>query len=260
MSLLRSSFVSTSSNNDSKPGARRVKECWQPNTGVAFDSQSVIPKNGSVSVQILLAESFKSFDLNVALSLKFPEHSFLKAELQFNGPSDDVGPVTLFDFGSVGGGADSNTGGTSFHVLFDDDKPALPDIQDTTDGSSSVYAPAQASVDGTFHPENSMTPFDGGDGLGMDVSGVWTLKITNRDTSDYSIGTIEDFCLRFTTNDPIHRCGNKKVEGDEVCDGDEVDCTGLTLPTGSTYTGGTAACNSECSGYDTTGCDSVKKL
>ena len=219
----------------SKPGARRVEHCWQKNTGTTFDPQFTIPVNGSVSVEILISESFSSFDLNVALSLKAPHHSTLKAELQFSGPSGDVGPVTLFNFGSVGGGADANTGGASFRVLFDDDKPALPDIQGTWN------LPSQAPVDGTYHPENSMTPFDG-NSPGMDVSGMWTLTITNNDATENNIGTVEDFCLRFTTNDPIHRCGNKKVEGDEVCDGD-VACSSLS---GEGYTGGTAYCEDEC--------------
>ena len=71
---------------------------------------------------------------------------------------------------------------------------------------------------------------------------MWTLTITNNDATENNIGTVEDFCLRFTTNDPIHRCGNMKVEGDEVCDGD-VACSSID---GEDYTGGTAYCEDEC--------------
>ncbi len=47
---------------------------------------------------------------------------------------------------------------------------------------------------------------------------------------------------------PIAVCGNGKVEGNEVCDGNSIDCTELG------FTGGTAHCKSDCSGWSTGGC------
>ena len=40
-------------------------------------------------------------------------------------------------------------------------------------------------------------------------------------------------------------CGNGIVEGDEVCDGGQIDCSDLD----SSYVSGIAACNSICDGY-----------
>ena len=40
------------------------------------------------------------------------------------------------------------------------------------------------------------------------------------------------------------------VEGDEVCDGGQIDCSELD----SNYVSGTAACNSTCDGYNTNNC------
>ena len=54
-----------------------------------------------------------------------------------------------------------------------------------------------------------------------------------------------------TSNDVPAICGNGIVESGEVCDGDSVKCTAID----SDYIGGTAVCNSTCSGYDESSCE-----
>ena len=53
-------------------------------------------------------------------------------------------------------------------------------------------------------------------------------------------------------------CGNGIVEGDEVCDGGQIDCTELdvsgNVSTNSGFVSGTATCNSTCDGYNTNNC------
>ena len=53
-----------------------------------------------------------------------------------------------------------------------------------------------------------------------------------------------------TSNDVPAICGNGMVEGDEVCDGGQIDCEELD----SNYVSGTATCNSTCDGYNTNNC------
>ncbi len=53
-----------------------------------------------------------------------------------------------------------------------------------------------------------------------------------------------------TSNDVPALCGNGIVEGDEVCDGGQIDCDELD----SNYVSGTATCNSTCDGYNTNNC------
>ena len=53
-----------------------------------------------------------------------------------------------------------------------------------------------------------------------------------------------------TSNDVPAICGNGIVEGDEVCDGGQIDCEELD----SNYVSGTATCNSTCDGYNTNNC------
>ena len=53
-----------------------------------------------------------------------------------------------------------------------------------------------------------------------------------------------------TSSDVPAICGNGIVEGDEVCDGGQIDCSELD----SNYVSGTAACNSTCDGYNTNNC------
>ncbi len=53
-----------------------------------------------------------------------------------------------------------------------------------------------------------------------------------------------------TSNDVPAICGNGIVEGDEVCDGGQIDCEELD----SSYVSGTATCNSTCDGYNTNNC------
>ena len=53
-----------------------------------------------------------------------------------------------------------------------------------------------------------------------------------------------------TNNDVPALCGNGIVEGDEVCDGGQIDCEELD----SNYVSGTATCNSTCDGYNTSNC------
>ncbi|HDT11193.1 MAG TPA: hypothetical protein ENN58_00495, partial [bacterium] len=47
---------------------------------------------------------------------------------------------------------------------------------------------------------------------------------------------------------PIAICGNDKVEGSEICDGNTIECTELG------YISGTAYCKSNCSGWNTVTC------
>lgn len=51
-----------------------------------------------------------------------------------------------------------------------------------------------------------------------------------------------------TSSDP--KCENYSVETGEVCDGDSKDCNGLA----GIYSGGTAPCRSDCTGYDESFC------
>jgi hypothetical protein len=61
-----------------------------------------------------------------------------------------------------------------------------------------------------------------------------------------------------TSNDVPVLCGNGIVEGDEVCDGGQIDCTELdvsgNVSTNSGFVSGIAACNSTCDGYNTNNC------
>jgi len=53
-----------------------------------------------------------------------------------------------------------------------------------------------------------------------------------------------------TSSDVPAICGNGIVEGDEVCDGGQINCEELD----SNYVSGTATCNSTCDGYNTNNC------
>ena len=61
-----------------------------------------------------------------------------------------------------------------------------------------------------------------------------------------------------TSSDVPAICGNGIVEGDEVCDGGQIDCTELdvagNVSTNSGFVSGTATCNSTCDGYNTNNC------
>ena len=57
-----------------------------------------------------------------------------------------------------------------------------------------------------------------------------------------------DFCYEFEDSE----CGNGIVEGNEVCDGNIIDCVEINS---SLYEGGKAKCLSDCSGWDTATCD-----
>jgi len=46
-------------------------------------------------------------------------------------------------------------------------------------------------------------------------------------------------------------CGDGIIETGETCDGNSVQCTALSPD----YIGGTATCNSTCSGYNTGSCE-----
>lgn len=54
-----------------------------------------------------------------------------------------------------------------------------------------------------------------------------------------------------TLNDVPSYCGNGVIEPGEVCDGDSLACTDLD----ASYYGGTAYCNSLCSGYNEDSCE-----
>ena len=53
-----------------------------------------------------------------------------------------------------------------------------------------------------------------------------------------------------TNSDVPALCGNGIVEGDEVCDGGQINCEELD----SNYVSGTATCNATCDGYNTNNC------
>jgi hypothetical protein len=61
-----------------------------------------------------------------------------------------------------------------------------------------------------------------------------------------------------TSSDVPAICGNGIVEGDEVCDGGQIDCAELdvsgNVSTNSGFVSGTATCNSTCDGYNTNNC------
>ncbi len=48
---------------------------------------------------------------------------------------------------------------------------------------------------------------------------------------------------------PIPMCGNGRIEGDEFCDGNSIDCTEIG------YISGVAECNSDCSDWNTSTCE-----
>ena len=59
------------------------------------------------------------------------------------------------------------------------------------------------------------------------------------------------------TTEPVQpECGNGVIEGDELCDGD--DLGGATCPSvdPEVFAGGTLACNASCDGFTTDQCDS----
>jgi hypothetical protein len=55
-----------------------------------------------------------------------------------------------------------------------------------------------------------------------------------------------------TCEEVFHECGNSIVEGPEECDGGLVDCVEIDP---YLYSGGKAACEDDCSGWDTITCD-----
>ena len=61
-----------------------------------------------------------------------------------------------------------------------------------------------------------------------------------------------------TSSDVPALCGNGIVEGDEVCDGGQIDCAELdvsgNVSTNSGFVSGTATCNATCDGYNTNNC------
>ncbi len=59
--------------------------------------------------------------------------------------------------------------------------------------------------------------------------------------------------IKLSTHEDVPAlCGNGIVEGDEVCDGGQIDCDELD----SSYVSGIAACNSTCDGYVLDNCSS----
>lgn len=52
--------------------------------------------------------------------------------------------------------------------------------------------------------------------------------------------------LTITCDEILYECGDGKVEGPEVCDGDVEDCVSINA---SLYSGGKAKCKDDCSGY-----------
>ncbi len=64
-----------------------------------------------------------------------------------------------------------------------------------------------------------------------------------------------DDCLGFDTitcEEVFHECGNGIVEGPEECDGGVIDCVEIDP---YLFSGGKAACEDDCSGWDTITCD-----
>jgi|GEM_PF-4851945 len=59
------------------------------------------------------------------------------------------------------------------------------------------------------------------------------------------------FVKQSTSNDVPAVCGNGITEPGELCDGNSVECTTLDPD----YTGGSAACNSTCNGYNEANCE-----
>ena len=65
-----------------------------------------------------------------------------------------------------------------------------------------------------------------------------------------AVPQISPFCLLLLNDVPSY-CGNGVIEPGELCDGNSVQCTTLDPD----YTGGTAACNSTCDGYNESYCE-----
>jgi hypothetical protein len=94
--------------------------------------------------------------------------------------------------------------------------------------------------------------FDESEVIEIDLIGD---KIDLRNTHSHGLYTYtpDGMNLRVSTIEyiPEPYCGDGIINGDEVCDGNDIACTDLS----SNYIGGTATCLSDCSGYNTEDCE-----
>ena len=85
-----------------------------------------------------------------------------------------------------------------------------------------------------------------------DPIGQWMLIVSDHASQDR--GSLTNWSLRFGQQAQTN-CGNQIREGAEVCDGDEESCAALDI---SRFSGGTALCKSDCSGYDIATCSVIE--
>jgi len=84
---------------------------------------------------------------------------------------------------------------------------------------------------------------------GEDPTGIWTLKVSDHANADQ--GNLNYWSIQITTSEPA-LCDNGTIDEGEICEtNDTLDCAS-EYP--NTYAGGTANCNSECSGYNLSTC------
>jgi len=98
-------------------------------------------------------------------------------------------------------------------------------------------------------------PACGDDGPGPDTDGgAPALDATLGDAGELNDGAARDggADLGATVDGgDLGGCGDGLLEGDELCDGDTVDCTSL----GTSYASGNATCRASCDGYDVSTCE-----
>ena len=91
---------------------------------------------------------------------------------------------------------------------------------------------------------------------GAEICDGGTQKCSDYD-SKYGLGTVDcaSDCLSWDTSDCVEVnavCGDKTVEGDEVCDGGSVNCRAIDA---DRFVGGLALCKDDCSAWDTVTCE-----
>jgi len=130
------------------------------------------------------------------------------------------------------------------------------DLNTITTNSYSMSSPELRAFDGVLYGSKNANvmklEFNGSAVVATDLIGD---RVDLRNT--YSKGNHTYFpngnSIRVSTIGKVNTaiCGNNLIETGETCDGNSVQCTALSPD----YIGGTATCNSTCSGYNTGSCE-----
>ncbi len=130
------------------------------------------------------------------------------------------------------------------------------DLNTITTNSYSMSSPELRAFDGVLYGSKNgnvmKLEFNGSAVVATDLIGD---RVDLRNT--YSKGNHTYFpngnSIRVSTIGKVNTaiCGNSLIETGETCDGNSVQCTALSPD----YIGGTATCNSTCSGYNTGSCE-----